>query len=136
MEESIPAGYQIQITSWENDADNYNTKILSGLTKEDAKFYIEFAKLFKTPYHDEGGLAANASDYEDVKWPELIEAYKAVCDKYLPSNGANWGDERTIKNAISTYACQLLGSSEHYQFRVYDGYVAYLFTTEIKAVKL
>lgn len=36
----IPAGYQIHVTSWENDADSYATKIVSGLTEADVAFLV------------------------------------------------------------------------------------------------
>lgn len=47
---TIPAGYQIHTLSWENDGDNYKTTILSGLTQEDVKFYIDLANIFKGKY--------------------------------------------------------------------------------------
>jgi hypothetical protein len=43
---NIPAGYQLHVTSWENDADNYQSKIVSGLTEEDVKFYLHFLRHF------------------------------------------------------------------------------------------
>jgi hypothetical protein len=41
----IPAGYRITVISWENDADNYNTKVLEGLDKNTAQFYLELCNL-------------------------------------------------------------------------------------------
>jgi hypothetical protein len=43
---NIPAGYQIHCETWENDGDNYKTTSISGLTKEDAKFYVDISKEF------------------------------------------------------------------------------------------
>ena len=42
----IPSGYRITIESWENDADNYKTKIMEGLQKPSVEFLVDFAKLF------------------------------------------------------------------------------------------
>lgn len=42
----IPAGYRLTIESWENDADNYKTKVMEGLQKPSVEFLIDFAKLF------------------------------------------------------------------------------------------
>ncbi len=70
---TIKPGYMIQITSWENDADNYRTIVKDGLSVTVAKFFVEFAKLFEKTHHS-GGLAANAYDSDDVKWPELTAA--------------------------------------------------------------
>ena len=36
----IPAGYQLHIKTWENDADHYLTQVISGLTEEDVKFHL------------------------------------------------------------------------------------------------
>lgn len=46
---NIPTGWQIQITTWENDADDYQTQTISGLPKEeDVYFYIDLASQFKS----------------------------------------------------------------------------------------
>lgn len=42
----IKKGYRITVTSWENDADNYNTKTMDGFTKEEAHLFIDIFKLF------------------------------------------------------------------------------------------
>lgn len=43
---NIPKGCRLTVTTWENDADNYNTKILQGLTLEHARFLFALAKGF------------------------------------------------------------------------------------------
>ena len=43
---NIPAGYQLHITSWENDADNYKTTIHSGLLSEDVEYLLALLKNF------------------------------------------------------------------------------------------
>lgn len=50
---TIKAGYRLTVTSWKNDGDNYMTKMLEGLTKEDVEFHVKFLKLFKS---DSGGF--------------------------------------------------------------------------------
>lgn len=49
---NLPSGYQLHITTWENDADNYQIKIMSGLTKEDVDFYLDMARKFKSRNQD------------------------------------------------------------------------------------
>jgi hypothetical protein len=41
----IPRGYRLTIDSWENDADNRVKKVLEGLTREDAAFYVDICRL-------------------------------------------------------------------------------------------
>ena len=45
---NIEAGYLVKITTWENDADNYNTTEFSGLTKDQAQLIIDIASLFSS----------------------------------------------------------------------------------------
>jgi len=50
----IPVGYQLHINSWENDADAYQTEILSGLTKEDVNFYLSIVSQFRSRNQHQG----------------------------------------------------------------------------------
>lgn len=45
---SIPKGYQLHIMTWENDSDAHMTKIISGLSKKDVKFYLDLAENFRS----------------------------------------------------------------------------------------
>jgi hypothetical protein len=56
MPEPIPPGYQLHVVSWENDADAYGTKIISGLTKEDVEFLLSIVKRFESHSWHRGGL--------------------------------------------------------------------------------
>lgn len=51
MTNDIPAGYQLHVHCWENDADNYSLKVLSGLTKADVDFYLCLLGKFKSKNH-------------------------------------------------------------------------------------
>lgn len=51
---NIPAGYQIQIVTWENDADNYMTNVISGLTQAQAKMHYELAMFFVSGTNNKG----------------------------------------------------------------------------------
>lgn len=41
----INAGYRVHVTSWENDADNYQTKIVDGLSEPEVNFVVKLCKL-------------------------------------------------------------------------------------------
>jgi hypothetical protein len=73
----IPSGYQLSIISWENDGDNYKTKILNGLTKEDVKFYIHFLKHFQSTYGNE-----DVSEHPNAEKIAIESAWK----KFPPSS--------------------------------------------------
>lgn len=48
MTKIIPRGYQIHVSTWENDGDAPATKIVSGLSKDEASFCACVAKQFET----------------------------------------------------------------------------------------
>lgn len=57
----IKAGYRLTVTSWENDADNYATKVIDGLTIERARVCVAYCKLFK----DDGSVSNMYEPDED-----------------------------------------------------------------------
>lgn len=46
-----PIGLQLRITTWENDADDFSTQLISGLTNADVVFYLSLATLFRSRNH-------------------------------------------------------------------------------------
>ena len=73
----IPKGYQLQVSTWENDLDNYHTQILSGLTKENVLFYIELANKFSRDDTKKNGYG---NSYVGTK--TLIDIVKELIDKH------------------------------------------------------
>jgi hypothetical protein len=46
-ENFIPSGYQVHVESYENDGDNNQLHVKSGLSEVDMKFYVDLAELFQ-----------------------------------------------------------------------------------------
>jgi hypothetical protein len=65
VSEPIPVGYQLHVTSWENDADDYGTEIISGLTEADVRFLLSIAKQF-TSRHGSGSGLGNQGNSSSV----------------------------------------------------------------------
>jgi hypothetical protein len=65
MSKAIPAGYQLHVTTWENDGDHYETTVTSGLSKEDAEFYLHILRQFGSK-HGENGLGNGEIDSEHL----------------------------------------------------------------------
>lgn len=63
----IPTGYQLQVTTWENDADDYKTQIISGLSFNEVLFYVEFASRFVSINAEVPGLGNEDHDDETLK---------------------------------------------------------------------
>lgn len=79
MSEPIPAGYQLHVTSWENDADDYGTEIISGLTEVDVRFLLSIAKQFTSKHSlADSGLGLGNQGNSSLVLARLIE--KALTD--------------------------------------------------------
>lgn len=81
----IKQGYRISVTTWENDADNYNTKTLDGLTREVVEFYVEFAKLHKSKNSYTSNVKCWGNMYEpsDEEIEEYVTAMRPLFKKYI-----------------------------------------------------
>lgn len=84
----IPAGFQLQVTSWENDADCYNTVTYSGLTREDCAFLIDVAKLFQSRNRVTGGFGNQSPDeFEvDAAIDKIIAKHPGISAEYAATN--------------------------------------------------
>lgn len=86
---NVQPGYRLSLTSWENDADDFRTVVLSGLTKEDVEFYLNLAHIFHmdSPEHKaSGGVNGMGNDeaipsdlYILVK--EMLALHPFISDK-------------------------------------------------------
>lgn len=84
----IKAGYRIEVVTWENDADNYQTHSWDGLTKEKVIELMKYLKLHKKPYHSDGfgnmyePQKQQISKYEKALW-EIYSNNTSVWDSIL-----------------------------------------------------
>ena len=77
----MQVGYCVSITSWENDADNYQTHTIDGLTKEEARSVVDIAHLFVSK---NGKPKGYGNYYDDAPWADISNDIKAI----LVKNGA------------------------------------------------
>jgi hypothetical protein len=96
---NIPAGYQIHITSWENDGDHSQTKVISGLTRDELELIIKFCNWFKKKGNDYFEIE---QEIETLFQEFLTSSLKEKFHKPYSTN---------IKFYISTIASELMGSS-------------------------
>ena len=67
-----PAGYQIRVETWENDGDDYETNIISGLTYDDVKFYKELVMCFTSCNNPRTGGGMGNEDQSKQTLSELL----------------------------------------------------------------
>lgn len=129
----IKAGFMLEITSWENDADNYQTIQISGLTKEKTQLYINIIKLFKCNHYSNDGNFGNL--YDEYESDTVKKASDAVVALLLAFDEVDGEDERThALEEISDYMTQFLGCGENFVFRAYDSHKVYFVPTDIEEV--
>lgn len=76
---TIPKGYKLTVTTWENDGDNYKTEFLYGLSKEEVLFYVELCKTFDRNTHYE---LSNNYDLDDDQLKQYNQLIANLCEKH------------------------------------------------------
>lgn len=156
MTAPIPAGYQLHISSWENDADDYRTEVLSGLTREDVAFLVSIIKQFSSRNKKPKGigntsigdvplikLVLKALDNHPNISPDLRSCWTLDLPCAVEDLDEFDGDEELAEASEQAYEklCELIGSpvSEFYQdelnfCRVYEDHKVFLITAPVENV--
>lgn len=81
---TYPTGYKITVTTWENDADNYKTQSIYGLTQEQIFLYVDLCKLFHQDNDCANLYDANEEEinYLDSKINEIKQKHHTVIEKH------------------------------------------------------
>jgi hypothetical protein len=112
MVKVIEKGYTLEVTSWENDGDNYNTESLTVDTIEEAKrIHTICTTLFKSGNNGEGGIGNSMDGEED---DTILEYVKNNPDLFPELEGS----EEEIIDYIQELSRELMGNSEYYDYRV------------------
>ena len=113
MNENIPAGYSLYITSWENDGDIYKTQNNHGLTGKQVSFCIDLAKQFKSKNdRSVDGHKLGNSGHEAEK---LIAVFNEVAARHPGYNDHNFIEYEITEESIHDWLCEwLFGYTETY----------------------
>lgn len=126
----IPAGYRLTVVSWENDGDNYQTKVLEGLTKEQTQFYVEFLKWFDSKNQPNHKFKTFGNMY-DPSESEVAEAHnyiKVTLFQYSDIINNLWEynviedciTDDDFSDVINDLHSNVCGRSEEFYFRVVE----------------
>lgn len=144
---NIKKGYQLHITTWENDGDNYKTKVIDGLNKEDTQFYIQLAHLFKSRNNNSfkcfgnGGITECGDKYHNSRMEDVVQAiHKVVADN--PNSSKEITDHYISEDFDEVYEYlveELLSYTESYydeQYfcRVFESFKVYYFPEDVNEV--
>lgn len=115
-ENTIPAGFQVHVDSYENDGDNNQLCIVSGLSEADMRFYVDLAELFQGRY---GNGFTKESVFLDIV-ANVVENHPGISDetreKFTPN--AEYDDHENSCNIVDKVN-ELLGqpSDNYYDSR-------------------
>ena len=115
LKSSIQRGYRVTVTTWENDADNYNTKTVDGLTESATKFVVKLCKLHQSRRRE--GCFGNLYDPTDNQIRLYNEALQKLVDEH---EGDLPVEYCTDSDGVQEYASELGFSSEEFFTRVFD----------------
>jgi len=119
----LKKGYTLEVVSWENDGDNYNTKSYTfDLDKKDeAIAVLQMCKdIFVSCNNGDGGIGNKMVFRDDQK--EIILKYM----KSHPELCGSYTEDADLIQICIEWNYTLLGSSVFYEFRVFEsGVVLY-----------
>ena len=127
----ILKGYQLNATSWENDADCYNTKTMHGLTLEEVKFHLALLNTFGSRYGGGGfgGDCPSTEEYTEVLLP-IIKAHPCAAS-YLEDE---YAVDMVLENIIFEYIGYSYEGSDC--SRVFESASVYYFENDVQEVVL
>ncbi len=106
-----PVGYRLTVVSWENDGDNYNTTVQSGLTKEQTAFYVDLINVI-------GGDFGNMYDPDEEEINNLKLALEPIVVKHADYCNAEFKEDMSeddfVLNMSSDLHYEFFGGSEYY----------------------
>lgn len=117
----IKKGYRVEIQSWENDGDCYNTKVIETESKKFVKLIVDVCKVLKSRSNNNRCVGnmydPNESELSKIKnivKPILIQNSEAVYDFY----GNDCNIEENALDVFSELHYELCGGSENFYTRV------------------
>ena len=141
----IKAGYQLHVQTWEGDADAYVTKIISGLTEDDTKFYIAWVKQFVSR-HGWGlkGLGNGGNTAEeilqslqnalDICWPTSPELVQTIQELLESECSGVWAHELLCEDLLGYPVQECNIWSESYFTRVFESFKVFYIPVDIEQV--
>lgn len=120
---TLKAGYHIHITSWENDADHYNTCTIVAQSETEVAFYIEWLQLFKSRHERNGTDDTRFGNTSFANWTETIGEHLLELTNNLRRE-YGFEDTECVEHMHEDIA-EALSSSEYFMYRVCESIRVY-----------
>ena len=124
--------YELKVTSWENDADFYNTKSTFHTDKDVILFLLELSKAFRSQHHRLGTEPGFGN--VDIPNSKIVERAKNLpnFDKWLADLDEDTLDDEGLGDYLSDEVCNLVGTSEYGSWRVFESAELYYHEKELE----
>lgn len=123
----IKAGYAIEITSWENDADCYNTKRIDGLSLEECRWRCAFIKYYAENIHQ-----------VELDYTHTEALYAFVPASYIEGAGYSVPEDESERHElVCDLVYQMFGFAyESDRTRVCESWAVYFIQSPINQVNI
>jgi len=129
-------GYNMVVTSWENDGDAYNTTVCTFQTLTEVKFYLEWLQMFKS-WDCDFKLSCMAEKGEVIR---AVKHTLELREKYgLPQYESYGSDTWLISEEwLIDTAYEFFGppAEDCYDFRVFESAEVYYVEEDMKPLEL
>lgn len=125
-------GYTMFVHSWENDWDYHNTMPHHFTDLNEVNFYFDWLELFNI----DSNLQRIEPKNEDDIIEELVKSTLELMKKHGLPLTVDWGDGAVPvdKEWLYETANEMLGTSEFYDFRVFENAEVYYFEQDNNAL--
>lgn len=113
--------YLLKVTSWENDADNYNTVEIRSEDATEIAFYIKVAKLFysENAWGDKPKGFGNADREGDI-FKRVDEAIDKIVAEHIGTIPKYWSKAKVQEEEPEWWAQYGANSTDFYSDNIYD----------------
>lgn len=133
MIKTIPAGYHLTVTSWENGDDDYNTKTVRGLSLSATRLLTDIIQLFYSRNNPPAEMVCYGNLYEPMDW-QIAECYAAiqtVLDRHPAVQDPDLKDYFTDPAGVTEYLYEVGLMGGEFWSRVLGNFEVEYYPTEV-----
>ena len=124
-------GYNLVISSWENDGDHRDTKVFVTQDKNEVKFILDFLPMFYSNEEGFGNTDAEISGTLGNRFKEVLSKYNMSGDYY------DYEDEDGLDSVLFELLYRTIGSSSYSDYhRVFDNVIVYYLEEDLKPLSI
>lgn len=127
----IPAGYAVEIVTWENDGDSTSVRTIYGLTKKQSEDFVDLARHFEQSFDEDENSFGNMYCPDHIELSAFDTKMVKLYNKYYPSEEYT-GYEKYNRIVNILEAMGICTNSEYFT-RMVDGLRILYFESDVYA---